>query len=487
MSRWPMLGYGRCEVIWVALAAAEICWAAPALMVLSHAVAPHAPLLIWLGMLVVLLGFFYLYRALVAAGLSLWLQQGLMAAAVFVTIGLFLRYHVYAGVEGQGVGWLLALFRSLADAEKVQPEGGLAMMSLVYLWARALHLARRSASAESVGFSFRGGVLLLIAVALLDRLFTQQDISGFVLPYFSFSLVAVALARVEDIRRMPNSSQVGYSGFWIGWTVAAVAGLVLLATLVGGFFHGGGLAQMLAWLSPVVVVLQIIIFGVGVLFLMAVESLLSFFSIDLDVLGRGLQEALRRISEALMLPTPTPLPGADQATRPPPLGVLQVVLVVGMPLVVVGLVLLLTWYRQRQAWREDGEESRESLLSAAAVARNVRAMLQAGVDRLGDLAGLVDRFGIGSRFLAAISVRRIYANLLRLARDEGYPRSPSQTPYEYLETLYRALPGSEADVQVITEAYVNAHYGQVPDAREELQRIRECWERVRGRTARGQG
>jgi hypothetical protein len=114
-------------------------------------------------------------------------------------------------------------------------------------------------------------------------------------------------------------------------------------------------------------------------------------------------------------------------------------------------------------------------------------MLRAGLDRLGEFAGLVDRFGLGSRFLAAISVRRIYANLLRLAKDAGYPRAPSQTPYEYLLTLYHALPGSEADVQVITEAYVNAHYGQVPDTREDLQQIREAWERVRERGAHRPG
>jgi hypothetical protein len=486
VSRVSMLENGRCEVTWVALAAAEICWAAPALMLLTRVVAPHSPLLLWLGMLVVLLGFFYLYRTLLAADLPMRFQQGLVAAALFVAIGLFLRYHVYAGVEGRGIGWFMALFRSMADAEEVQPGGGLAMMTLVYLWMRALHLARRSRSAESVGFSFRSGVVVLIAVALLVKLFARQDVSGFVMPYFFFSLVAVALARVEEIRRLPNSSQVGYSGFWIGWTVAAVAGLVLLATLVGAFFHGGGLAQVLEWLSPVVVALQIIVFGAGILFLIVVEGLLDFLSIDLEGLGQGLQDALRRLAEALMLPTPEPVPGVDQATRPPLLGVMQVVMTVGIPLAVVGLVLLLTWYRWRQVRREEADESRESLLTAAAVARNVRAMLQAGIDRLGNLAGLVNRFGLGSRFLAAISVRRIYANLHRLAKDAGYPRSPSQTPYEYLDTLYRALPGSEADVRVITEAYVNAHYGQVPDTREELQRIRECWERVRDRTAREQ-
>jgi len=120
------------------------------------------------------------------------------------------------------------------------------------------------------------------------------------------------------------------------------------------------------------------------------------------------------------------------------------------------------------------------------VARNLKAMLQDGMGRLAELAGLVGRLGPGSRFLAAISIRRIYANLVRLATELGYPRSKAQTPYEYLIILEEALPDSEAEVELITEAYVNAHYGQVPDTREELQRIRDSWERVRAETTRKQ-
>jgi hypothetical protein len=106
-------------------------------------------------------------------------------------------------------------------------------------------------------------------------------------------------------------------------------------------------------------------------------------------------------------------------------------------------------------------------------------MFQDGLDRLAELADLASRFGPSSRFLTAVSIRRIYTNLVRLATEGGYPRAEAQTPYEYLQTLYQALPGNKKDLDVITEAYVNAHYGQVPDTREELQRIRDCWERVR--------
>jgi hypothetical protein len=116
--------------------------------------------------------------------------------------------------------------------------------------------------------------------------------------------------------------------------------------------------------------------------------------------------------------------------------------------------------------------------------RNLRAMFQDGLGRLTELADLMGRFGPSSRFLTALSIRRIYANLLRLAAELGYPRSRAQTPYEYLLVLYEALPDSESEVELITEAYVKAHYGQVPDTREELLRIRESWERVRGQATR---
>ena len=67
---------------------------------------------------------------------------------------------------------------------------------------------------------------------------------------------------------------------------------------------------------------------------------------------------------------------------------------------------------------------------------------------------------------------------MRLATKAGYPREKTQTPYEYLAVLCELWPGSSGDMTRITDAYVNSHYGQVPDSREELDRIRQCWERV---------
>jgi hypothetical protein len=153
-------------------------------------------------------------------------------------------------------------------------------------------------------------------------------------------------------------------------------------------------------------------------------------------------------------------------------------------LVVIILVVIVFAGRKLLKSRDEAaDESRESTLSAGALANNLRAMLQAGRDRLSQLAGLVDQYGLGSQLLSAITIRRIYANLVRLATKAGYPRLGSQTPYEYRTTLAEVFPGRERDVALITEAYVNAHYGQLPDNTEELQQIRDCWERIRSQGA----
>jgi hypothetical protein len=471
----------RREAIYVALAAAEVCWEAPLFLALSPITSPHPPLLLGLGMLALLLGYFYLCRALVKADLALRLQQGLLVGALLLSMGLFLRYHVYAGAALQGTNLFSRLFLPLLDVTAVMPAGWVAIMALVYLWARGVHLARRSLSADSVGFSFRAGIVLLVLCALVLRLSTGGDATGFVVAFFFFALVAVGLARVEEVSRLPNSGRVGFTGFWIGSTVGAVALLMLVGMVVAVFFYGGGLRQVLHWLSPLWSLVQILVVGMAVLILMVVELILSLLQLDLGAIGDLLRQIMQDLSGLLAIPSALLPAGGEAQTRPAVLGILQVVTTVAIPVVMILLVVLFTWSRVRRGRRREEDESRESLLSAGAVARSLRAMLQAGLDRLGDLTDLVDRFGLGARFLSAISIRRIYANLVRLATEAGYPRTHSQTPYEYLETLHQALPGSEADVAVITEAYVNAHYGQVPDSREDLQHIRDCWERVRGR------
>jgi hypothetical protein len=473
---------GRREALYLALAAAEVCWVAAVFLGLTRATNPHPSLPVWLVMLVLMLAFFYLYRGLTATNLRIQWQQGLLVGGLLLSIGLFLRYHVYQTAGFPIVGWIVEMVREITDPLAVMPGGWVTVMALVYLWARGIQLGRRSLSPESVGLSFRAGVVILAVAALLFGLYGDENLSGFVAPYFFFALIAVALSRVEEASSLSERSQERFGGFWIGSTVVSVAVLMLMSMAVALLFYGGALRWLLRLLSPLLFLVQITLAALGVLLLMLFEAILSLFAVDLTDVGRALQEVMARLgalaSDLQALSGP---PGGSE--RSVFLAVVQFVSSMAIPIAIVILVLVLTWWRVQRSRRDRGNEVRESIFSAGALGRNLLAALQSGRDRLGQLVGLVDRFGLGTRLLSAITIRRIYINMVRLATKAGYPRLRSQTPYEYLETLHQALPGREADAALITEAYVGAHYGQVPDTAEELRRIRECWERVHAQGA----
>jgi hypothetical protein len=476
-TRLPAINVRR-EAIMVALVAAEVSWASAGFLALGKSAARHQPLLLWLGFFVLLLGFSYIYRALDQANISLRLRQTLLLVALLLSVVLIFRFHLYVDAGLQGFDWFLEPLRQFADLSAAIADDVIAVFTLLFLWARGIHLARRSLSVEAVGFSFRSGVIIFMWVALPAKLFTDTDVASLIPPYFFFALVAVALARVESVSREPGSRRAAGSSFWIGSAVIAVGLVVLLGLVVAAFFSGGGLTQVLVFLSPLLVLVDVIIVIFAYLIFGLLELILSLFTIDLSGFRRLIEEGLRdlRIGENAV-----PFEIIDEAPMTEVLGTIQAGITIAIIAVVIALVLLFTWWRARRDQDDREDESRESLLSAGALAESLLDMLRSGRNRLGQMAGMVDRFGLGSRLLSAISIQRIYANLVRLATRAGYPRVKAQTPYEYLAVLSEAWPESVGDVTLITDAYVSAHYGQVPDTREELQRIRKSWERVRAR------
>jgi hypothetical protein len=141
---------------------------------------------------------------------------------------------------------------------------------------------------------------------------------------------------------------------------------------------------------------------------------------------------------------------------------------------VIGLFLLyLDRVRHRGRARvEEEEEGGETLTMGA-------GLLDRGARTLGNLAGLVRRFGVSRQLLAAVSVQNIYANLCRLARQRGYPRRPAQPPDAYLPSLTQAFTGHDEALERITAAYMRVHYGDRPVSMDELSALRADYRAVR--------
>jgi hypothetical protein len=145
-----------------------------------------------------------------------------------------------------------------------------------------------------------------------------------------------------------------------------------------------------------------------------------------------------------------------------------------------GLLLVARLIRNlNQAQAERDELERESLLSSVDLGEELKKGLQARLARLRAMAQ-----GRGERHRRSIaSIRKLYASMVDLATEAGYPRRQAETPYEYRHTLYRAFPGGRAAVEAITEAYVRTHYGEAPGTEAEMVQLVRHWHQLQGQNA----
>lgn len=132
----------------------------------------------------------------------------------------------------------------------------------------------------------------------------------------------------------------------------------------------------------------------------------------------------------------------------------------------LGVFVWRRWSRSRQG----EEEIHESLWSWRLFWQQFRGLLAVLTGRF---AFLVLKIALwrkrkGTHMLstehAAVgsqSIRELYRSLLGIAALHGCPRERYETPYEFSVRLGQYLPSRAAQVDVITEAYVAARYGEV--------------------------
>jgi hypothetical protein len=87
------------------------------------------------------------------------------------------------------------------------------------------------------------------------------------------------------------------------------------------------------------------------------------------------------------------------------------------------------------------------------------------------------------REIHAENIRRIYAALQAQAEKAGFGRREAETPNEYLPRLVAQFPEADAELGVITNAYVAVHYAQQEPTEAQVRQVRADWQRARERMA----
>lgn len=472
---WPWAGPARTAVGWrrealyLATGLMEVCWLTPLFLA---AVGPARSLPLGRTALVLaglLLLFFWLARreghprrvrlalatALVGAVLAAW--RVFLPSAYPWWEPAWLREALAGLVLGQGTGYWAAA------------------VSVLVLWWRGVSLSRRSFTFQAVALSFRVGVLVLAVAAAVLELLVGRQVYLLIYLFFFSGLVAVALARMEEVGVGRGPHGRSFEAFWAGLALLGAAVLVALGSVWAAVASPAGRALIARLWAPIGNALLVAVLAVVSLLLAPFAPLLERLVTALSGLWRDLftpelAEVLANLGQDTLDQTLSPLVAY--------LAVASVLLrlLCGAGLL-LALVLAGVWLlRQRQ---ERSEQQAADYEAAGIGLRDTwRGVREAGLDRLRSALDALRGLRPRPDLLAAISVRAIYANTVRLAAARGYPRPPARTPYEHLPALLAAFPGAEAEARAITDAYVAVHYGERPATREEVAALRAAFERL---------
>lgn len=453
---------GRHEVLLIAVSAAQTCLAMAWFTTPSNPLSQTHPLALIAFVFLSLLGSAWLVRLTSRLEWTDVQRAVVVLAGLLATIGIGLTAVLN---PGKTIGEALATVAAhLTDVRStILGDVSIAGLSIVTWWLGQEN-AQRLFSVDSMRASLRRGIALWAAFAVLVALHTRQTPPAYFAGYFLSMLLALALARSEELQsaRLANRSPFGAS--WFASTGATTLGFVAIAT--GTWLALGTILIELAW--GVLLAIQHAVLLIAIVLSTVFGQILG--NIELPQPGSG----------PVLLPTPQPtLEGGDNPVPIEELEFISTQLGQLMPLIVLlvaAVLIAIVVARARRRVRRTNQAA--PVLSAEERAGGPDPAH--GTPNAHRLARWARRLRRGpSRWIAARTIRRIYAQTIALAGVCGAQRRNSTTPYEYLPTLVSLFPGVETELEQITEAYVRAHYGELPDTPERLAEVREAFQRIR--------
>jgi Domain of unknown function (DUF4129) len=130
------------------------------------------------------------------------------------------------------------------------------------------------------------------------------------------------------------------------------------------------------------------------------------------------------------------------------------------------LLRLRLWWRGRRSRIEHTVQQRVAALR-----------VRRGRSRSGGSSSAIRPMRMGD-LLPRAQVRRLYLEALRWAGERGLQRPPHRTPLEFADDLDANWPDAEPDVQVLTQAFMEARYTARDIAPIEARRAQNAWQRL---------
>lgn len=425
---------------------------------------------------------------LLGGALTSYLLRNQKAARVrgavvgLVVIGLVCLY-LFPGEASSPREWASGLLRAMGNAERGLHPAILVILITAALWARGATL--EFDDSDSLWRSFLTGVAALVFVLLASRskyVTNGERLPGAIASFLLWGFLALALssvARALWLERLRSGRSPALSRHWLGVIVAVLSTVVLGGMILGQLFAPQAVARLLGALRVVFGLLwQGVAFlatGLVYLFFLLIGPFLERFRLRTEPFQPKVQEFMPNFSEQFkdLLEKQTKQgPGVNLAW------LLPVLLIGG-----VALLLILFWRRRRQERIVPLDESREIIWSRDLMIEQLRGLLRRRPKRVSPppyfpLEGLSD---------PRVRIRRAYQALLRLARQQGWPRRPWQTPLAYLQMLQTAWPQMNDPLRTLTEAYLLARYGGKVSSVEDAEAAETALKSIQEEVGNGSG
>ena len=373
--------------------------------------------------------------------------------------------------------------RSSSD-KPVRTNRGAIVLSFFRLWitgAVILAIVTSMSSFDLANFN-------TVQPLALGRLGLRSELLLFLLIYFLAGLSLLSQARLAAmnarwlINGVTRAGQVERS--WYRYTLWLLGGIALLAAFLplGSTFAISNILQTVVWAVSAAVTFIVSFFAT--LFAL----FLSLFS------SNGGSDAAEAQVQPTLPPPPTPSPTPIPSVRPPP--IIDTGLLVSSMFwavaIVMSVVAISFFLRERGVklssavfWRIWQVVLQWLQMAWRSTSHQVQDWQQAVQSRLRASAEDEQASRPPWRFirLNALSpreqIRYFYLSTVKRAKDKGVSRQQGETPLEFAQDLKESWPEAEDDVDVLTDAFLEARYGRSPIEKEDVNPVKKRWRQVK--------
>jgi hypothetical protein len=418
------------------------------------------------------------------------MRLGLVGLGVLVTL-VAVRLDQYSA--SGGLEWLGLLVAALAVVFGHVSAPALAFGLGLFLWWRGVRLGIQTASYSDVESAFRWGIGLLLSFAVIMAGSTRPSLlpaleaqtTPFIVGFFFFSLLTLAMARLESLRTRTRALAVNSQ--WLGALIIVAGAVVLLALVVGQLLSFELLTVAARPLFDLLGQVILLLIYLVVIPLAYILQLLIYFILSLVTFDPNREP-------------PQPIQAADfdnllqrflsEGVSPELLAVLKAA---GAALV-LGVALLLI-ARAAARWRSTSTEvdavaeERDSLWAPGrlkcALIDWLRGLFRRGSTVAASQSNHAPTSARGAATAAGVaSVRQLYRQLLGLGESAGARRLSITTPLEHLPSLQHSLEPEE-NIARLTAAYNEVRYAEHDASAAEVASLQDQLEHVHQRDAPG--